>query len=207
MVIVVDYNAGNLTSVRLAFESLGIPAKVTSSPEDVLAAERVVFPGVCAAGAAMENLRQLHLLEPLRRVVSEGTPFLGICIGMQVLFDSSEEDGGVECMGVVPGAVKRFRPDDPLCKIPHMGWNTVQSRREHPVFAGIENGSEFYFVHSYYPSPSDPGMILGETDYAGVRFASVVGKGNLIATQFHPERSGRIGLRVLGNFSSWDGIC
>ena len=207
MVAIVDYKAGNLTSVRLALEFIGVPCEITSDPERIYAAERVIFPGVGAAGEAMGNLRGLRLLEPLREVVSQGVPFLGICLGTQVIFEFSEEDNGVRCIGLVPGAVKRFTPPDPTCKIPHMGWNTVEFKAAHPLFDGIEDGSEFYFVHSYYPVPSDAAYIMGETEYAGVRFASVVGKGNLFAVQFHPERSGRIGLRLLENFCRWDGTC
>jgi glutamine amidotransferase len=153
----------------------------------------------------MRNIRELNLLEPMKTVVSRGTPFLGICLGTQVIFEFSEEDGGVDCLGLVPGTVRRFTPADPMCKIPQIGWNTVEFRSDHPLFTGIEDASEFYFVHSYYPSPSYSTYILGETEYAGVHFTSVVGRDNLVATQFHPERSGRIGLRLLENFSRWDG--
>jgi len=205
MITVVDYKAGNLTSVRLAFEHLGAEVEITDRPEPILAAERVVFPGVGAAQASMDNLRELGILEPLRKVVSRGTPFLGICIGMQLLFGRSEEDGGTDCTGLLPGEVRRFRPSDPMCKIPHMGWNAVSFRRPHPLLEGVEDDSEFYFVHSYYPAPSDDSIIAGETDYADVRFASIAARDNLFATQFHPERSGRIGLSILDNFTRWDG--
>ncbi len=198
MIAIVDYKAGNLTSVRLALEHIGVACEITRDAEEILAAERVIFPGVGAAGEAMKNLREMGLLETLKAVVAKGTPFLGICLGTQVIFEFSAEDGGTPCIGLVPGEVKRFAPSDPMCKIPQMGWNTVEFTRAHPLFAGIEDRSEFYFVHSYYPAPSDPAYVVGETEYADVRFASVVGKGNLFATQFHPERSGRIGLRLLG---------
>lgn len=205
MITIVDYKAGNLTSVRLAFEHLGAEVEITDRPEPILAASRVVFPGVGAACASMENLRRLDVLEALRTVVRRGTPFLGICIGMQLLFDRSEEDGGTPCTGLVPGEVRRFRPSDPMCKIPQIGWNAVAFRRRHPLLAGIESESEFYFVHSYYPAPADPRHVVGETDYADVRFASIVARGNLFATQFHPEKSGRIGLKILENFRRWGG--
>lgn len=207
MITIIDYKAGNLTSVRLAFEALGVPVKVTDDPEQVREAEKLVFPGVGAAKSAMQTLKDLRLLESVRDVVTDRKPFLGICIGMQLLFERSEEDGGVECIGLLPGEVKRFRPKDPLCKIPQMGWNRVGFRKEHPLFEQIDNKSEFYFVHSYYPAPSDPERVFGETDYAGALFASAAGKGNLFATQFHPERSGRIGLKLLKNFCNWDGSC
>ena len=207
MIAIVDYKAGNLTSVRLALEHIGAAAEITGDPARILAAERVIFPGVGAAAEAMRNLRELRLLEPLRAVVSQGTPFLGICLGTQVIFEFSEENGGTPCVGLIPGTVKRFTPSDPMCKIPQMGWNTVEFKTAHPLFGGIEDSSEFYFVHSYYPAPSDPAYVSGETDYADVRFASIVAKGNLFATQFHPERSGRIGLKLLENFTRWDGAC
>ncbi|MHB9038255.1 MAG: imidazole glycerol phosphate synthase subunit HisH [Armatimonadota bacterium] len=207
MIAIVDYKAGNLTSVRLALEHIGVACEVTDSPERILAVDRVIFPGVGAAAEAMRNLREMNLLDTLKSAVASGKPFLGICLGTQVIFESSEEDGGVGCIGLVPGSVKRFVPSDPMCKIPQMGWNTVELKREHPVFAGIEDRSEFYFVHSYYPCSSDASYIVGETEYADVRFASAVGNGNLVAVQFHPERSGRIGLKLLENFSKWDGRC
>jgi len=162
---------------------------------------------VGAAGEAMKHLQAMGLRETLQAVVANGTPFLGICLGTQVIFEFSEEDGGTPCLGLIPGRVKRFMPADPMCKIPQMGWNTVEFARRHPLFAGIEDDSEFYFVHSYYPAPSDAAYIVGETEYADVRFASAVGKDNLFATQFHPERSGRVGLRLLDNFSKWSGKC
>jgi glutamine amidotransferase len=201
MVAIVDYRAGNLTSVRLAFEALGIPAEIAADPDRILAADRVVFPGVGAAGSAMRNLRDMGLVETIREVVVRGTPFLGICVGTQILFERSEEDGGTECLGILPGVVKLFRPGDPRDKIPQMGWNAVSQRQPHSLFAGIKDNSEFYFVHSYYPDPADPACVLGVTDYAGVTFASVVGRGNVVATQFHAEKSGRVGLRLLANFA------
>lgn len=207
MIAIVDYKAGNLTSVHLAFEALGIAARVTDRPDDIRAAERVVFPGVGAAGAAMRNLESLGLADPLREVVQRGTPFLGICLGTQIILGFSEEDGGVTTIGLVPGRVKLFRPLSRDDKVPQIGWNAVRFRRPHPVFEGIEDGSEFYFVHSYYPQPDNEDDVVGVTGYAGVEFAAVIGRGNLVATQFHPEKSGRIGLRLFRNFSQWDGRC
>lgn len=207
VIAIVDYKAGNLTSVRLAFEVLGIDAQVTDRSADILAADRVVFPGVGAAGAAMKHLESLQLADTLREVVRRGTPFLGICLGTQIILGYSEEDGGVATIGLVPGRVRLFRPVNRGDKVPQIGWNGVRLRRPHPVFKGIDDGSEFYFVHSYYPDPENPGDVAGVTDYAGVEFASVIGRGNLMATQFHPEKSGRIGLRLFENFSRWDGRC
>ena len=204
MIAIIDYKAGNLTSVKLAFETLKVQAEITSDPKKILAAERVVFPGVGAAGAAMGNLRELHLAATIRDVVARGTPFLGICLGTQIIFDRSEEDGGTQGLGLIPGTVKLFRPSNRFDKIPQMGWNSVKQVRKHPLFTGIADNSEFYFVHSYYPAPTDSSLVLGDTDYAGVRFASVVGKDHLVATQFHPEKSGRVGLKLLENFVKWE---
>ncbi|NQU40680.1 MAG: imidazole glycerol phosphate synthase subunit HisH [Lentisphaerae bacterium] len=205
MIAIIDYKAGNLTSVRLACESLGLEAHITSDSAEILSAERVIFPGVGAAGAAMGHLNELGLAAVIRTVVANGTPFLGICLGTQIILGHSEEDGGVDTVGLVEGAVRLFRPTDPLVKVPQIGWNTVKQTKGHPIFAGIEDESEFYFVHSYHPEPSVTSCILGETEYAGVTFASVLGRDNLVATQFHPEKSGRIGLRLLQNFAEWNG--
>jgi glutamine amidotransferase len=207
VIAIVDYKAGNLTSVRLAFDVLGIDARVTDRSADILAADRVVFPGVGAAGAAMRNMESLKLADPLREVVRRGTPFLGICLGTQIILGFSEEDGGVPTVGLVPGRVRLFHPVSREDKVPQIGWNGVRLKRAHPVFEGIESGSEFYFVHSYYPDPENGADVVGVTDYAGVEFASVIGRDNLVATQFHPEKSGRIGLTLFKNFSQWDGRC
>ncbi|MGA2915503.1 MAG: imidazole glycerol phosphate synthase subunit HisH [Sedimentisphaerales bacterium] len=207
MITIIDYKAGNLTSVQLAFEYIGCKVKITDRPGDIMQAEKIVFPGVGAAKAAMNNLKELKLIEPIRKVIADGIPFLGICIGMQVMFEMSEEDGGTECLGILPGKVKKFKSSDKLCKIPQIGWNTVKIVQPHPVFAGIEDQSEFYFVHSYYPDCSDINHIIGQTEYAGVCFASAAGRENLITTQFHPEKSGRIGLKIFENFRDWDEGC
>lgn len=205
VIAIIDYKAGNLTSVKLALETLGREAEVTSSPERILSAERVVFPGVGAAGAAMRALEALGLIQAVRAVVAGGKPLLGICLGTQIILERSEEDGGVDGIGILPGSVRRFAPSDPFDKVPQMGWNSVGWLRPHPLARGIENGSEFYFVHSYYPAPADASIRLGETSYAGVTFASVLARGNLVATQFHPEKSGKVGLQLLDNFCRWDG--
>ena len=207
MIAIVDYKAGNLTSVKLALEYMGVEGAITRDPAVIEAAERVIFPGDGAAASAMEHLNELGLIAPLKKVVDSGTPVLGICLGTQVICDHSDEDGGVDCMGLLPGRVKRFNPPDQLCKIPQMGWNTMRFKCKHPLFEGIEDDSEFYFIHSYYPVPADAAYIMGETEYADATFASAVGKGNLFATQFHPERSGRIGMRLLKNFTEWNGSC
>jgi glutamine amidotransferase len=207
MITIIDFKAGNLTSVQLAFQTLGVEAKITDKPADILAAERVVFPGVGAAGASMDSLHRLGLAEAIKTQIGRGIPFLGICVGMQVLFEFSEEDQGVPCLGIIPGWVKRFSPSNARYKIPHMGWNSVRFKATHPLLDGIEDESEFYFVHSYYPAPAQDDYVFGQTDYAEVNFASIVGRDNLLASQFHPEKSGRIGLKLLENFTRWDGKC
>ena len=205
MIAIIDYRAGNLTSVRLALEALNVNSKITNSPTAILSAERVVFPGVGAAGSAMQSLKDVGLLDVIKTAVGQRTPFLGICLGAQIVFERSEEDRDVACIGLIRGTVKRFKPSDPWDKVPQMGWNTVTQRRKHPIFEGIKDNSEFYFVHSYYPVASDSGCVLGETSYADVKFTSVVGRDSMVATQFHPEKSGRIGLRLLENFVRWNG--
>lgn len=192
--VIVDYKAGNLTSVRLAFDALGAETLVTSDPEAVRAAARVVFPGVGAAASAMANLRALGLEEAVREA-AVAKPFLGICLGMQILFEHSEEDGGVDLLGVLPGRVRRF-PTVPGCKVPEIGWNQVKGLS----VEGVPDGSEFYFVHSYYAEKGP--CTAGVTEYAGVEFTAAVRRGRLFATQFHPEKSGRLGLAVLKGFLS-----
>lgn len=204
-IAIVDYGAGNLTSVACAIRHLGREPVITRKPEEVLRAERVVFPGVGAAGASMENLAKLELDDALREFHESGRPLLGICIGCQVVFDWSDEDGGTQCLGLLEGTVKRFAfPPGSGWKVPHMGWNEVEFRGEHPVFAGLQHGSQFYFVHSYYPVPKEEGIVAGTTEHGGVRFAAAVARRNLAAVQFHTEKSGPAGLRVLENFLEWE---
>ena len=203
MIAIVDYRAGNLTSVLRAVRHLGHDAEITDDPERIRAAERVIFPGVGAAGKTMENLNQLGLADVLRRdVYAAGKPLLGICIGIQVVFEYSEEND-TPCLGLLPGRVERFAAGGPL-KIPQIGWNRVRRTRPHPLFAGVPDDAEFYFVNSYRPIPADETLVHGVTEY-GVTFASVVGRANLAATQFHLEKSGEVGLKMLDNFCRWDG--
>ncbi len=206
MIAIIDYRAGNLTSVKLAFESLGVDARITHDPRVIRSAERVVFPGVGAAGAAMRNLNELALRKPISETISAGTPFLGICFGTQLLLQYTEEDNGVDTLGIIEGRTKRFTPSNPLDKVPQMGWNQIDIKRRHPLCEGIPPHSDVYFVHSYYPCPAHSEDIIATTDYADVTFASMIGHDNLAATQFHPEKSGRIGLKIIENFTTWNGI-
>ena len=203
--VIVDYGAGNLRSVAKAFEKLGARPLVTSQPEQVEAADMLVLPGVGAAADTMSSLARLGLVDPIRRFVSSGRPFFGVCLGLQVLLDGSEEGGWQECLGVVPGVVRRFpkpaaEDSAPALKVPHMGWNQVWRVREHPLFEGIPDGADFYFVHSYYADPVDESWIGARTEY-GRSFTSAILRDNLMGTQFHPEKSGRWGLRLLENFT------
>lgn len=195
-ITIIDYGAGNLRSVVNAIRSLGCEPVITSDPEVVLGALAVVLPGVGAAGDTMVNLKRLGLADAIRQVTAADRPFLGICIGLQVLFASTEEGGWHECLGLFSGRVRRL-PNG--LKVPHMGWNQVKQKMSHPIFDGIPDGVNFYFVHSYYVDPEDRGLIAGETEY-GIPMCSAVARGNLAAVQFHPEKSGEVGLRVLKNF-------
>jgi len=206
MIAIVDYKAGNLTSVKRALDYLGFAAEITDRPDRVMAAERIIFPGVGAAGEAMRNLNDLGLAGVIAEQVRAGKPFLGICLGYQVLFEHSAEDD-VECLGLLPGRVVRF-PQGlkdqgaglPL-KVPEMGWNEVRFRNCHPVWQDIPAGSEFYLVHSYFPQPR-PEHVCALTEY-GIEYACGASCANLVAFQFHPEKSGRPGLTLLQNFCTW----
>ena len=200
-IVVVDYGAGNLRSVARALEIGGADAVLTERPEDLSTADAVIFPGDGAARSAMDGLRERGLVEPIRRAVASGRPFLGVCLGLQVLMSASDEDGGVECLGVIPGRVVRLTTEQ---KIPHIGWNQVQRRRSHRLFVDVPDGANFYFVHSYVVVPDDPGCIVATTDY-GLAFASVLAVDNVAATQFHPEKSADVGMRVYRNFVRWAG--
>ncbi|MDR0338499.1 MAG: imidazole glycerol phosphate synthase subunit HisH, partial [Planctomycetaceae bacterium] len=186
MFVIIDYKAGNLTSVKLALETIGVTGTITSDPKIVAKAERVIFPGVGAAGAAMQNLRNFGLDDALCDCVRRGVPLLGICVGMQVLLDFSEEDGGTTMLGLIPGRVVRFAPTNSWDKVPQIGWNSVRwlpEKTESTFFRNIANQSDFYFVHSYYPVPDNSSDILAQTDYAGTTFASILRHENIFATQ------------------------
>jgi glutamine amidotransferase len=210
MIAIVDYGMGNLRSVHKAVELVGAEARVISAPAGIRDAAKIILPGVGAFRDCMRNLAELDLLEPIIRSIETGKPFLGICLGLQLLFEESDEFGLHKGMGVLPGKVTRF-PDvirdpeagEPL-PIPHMGWNTVEIKKGTPLFAGIESGSYFYFVHSYYAIPQDPDDIAAVTPY-GIEFACAVQRDNIYAVQFHPEKSQEKGLRLLRNFGRLKG--
>ena len=205
MITVIDYGMGNLRSVQKAFERVGFAAKVTDDPREVEKAQRLVLPGVGAFRDCMANLREGGFIEPILRHVESGRPFLGICLGLQLLFTESEEFGRHRGLGIVPGRVVRFpegmRENGEELKVPHMGWNQVAIRTPAPIFRGIEDGAFLYFVHSYYVVPEDLGVVSAETEY-GISFCSAIWKDNVMATQFHPEKSQAVGLRILENFGN-----
>jgi glutamine amidotransferase len=210
MVVVVDYGMGNLRSVSKALESLGASVTVSGDPAEVARAQKIVLPGVGAFAAAMHELSARRLVEPIKAAVAAGVPYLGICLGLQVLFEGSEEGPGVPGLGIVPGMVRRFGQTGSeggarCLKVPHLGWNQIQATEAArgpsgcELLRGIPSGSFVYFVHSYYADPRDRAIIASETDY-GVRFASLIWRDRLYATQFHPEKSQAVGLRLLRNF-------
>lgn len=198
-VAVVDYDAGNTLSVTRALKKVGAQVELTPDPERVLAADAVVLPGVGAFGDCVNKLRERGMDGACREAYASGKPFLGVCVGLQVLFEGSEESPGAEGLGILPGRVVRFKTGG--LKVPHMGWNRLTLVREHPVLAGLD-GEFFYYVHSYYPEPEEPGDLLGQTDYGGL-FCAAAGRENLVAVQFHPEKSSRAGLGLYENFIEW----
>jgi len=208
MIAIIDYKAGNLSSVERALKKLDFRCRITQRREEILSCERIIFPGVGAAGRAMSDLKRLGLDEVLRHEYNAGKPILGICLGAQIVLERSRENEA-ECLGLIKGSVELFprqlfsKKKDRL-KIPHMGWNSVNLRKEHPVLEGIAPADEFYFVHAYYPLPASDEYVFGTTCY-GIEFASAIGYNNLIAVQFHPEKSGKAGLRLLERFCTWDG--
>jgi imidazole glycerol-phosphate synthase subunit HisH len=204
MIAIIDYAAGNLTSVKRALDYLEIPASITADPAVIEKAERIIFPGVGHAAAAMKALRERALDVALKNAVASGKPVLGICLGTQIILSHSEE-GDTRCLDLVPGEVPRFTLRDPALKIPHMGWDSIRVVRPHPVLRDTRPDDEFYFVHSYYPRPFRDPDIVATGDYE-IEFCAVVGVKNIIATQFHPEKSGPAGLCILRNFSQWDGV-
>jgi len=201
MIAIVDYGMGNLRSVKKAFENLGFPANVTRDQDDIINSNGLVLPGVGAFGDCMKNLEEYDLAEPIKAFIKTGKPFLGICLGLQLLFEESEETPGVKGLGVLRGRVVRFpRFEKEGLKVPHMGWNQIEIKKPTPVLKGIPEGSWFYFVHSYYPEPEDDRIGSIKTHY-GVEFTSAVESENIFACQFHPEKSSTTGLKVLENFA------
>ncbi len=201
MITLIDYQAGNLTSVKRALDALGIPSQISAEAEVVRGAERIIFPGVGHAGTAMEVLRARGLDSALREAYARGTPILGICLGSQVILSHCEE-GNTPGLNLLRGECLRFRFQDASLKIPHMGWNAVTSVQPHPILDHLRPGDEFYFVHSYYPQPADPGCVYATCEY-GTTFPAAVGSRNLFAVQFHAEKSGPLGLQLLENFARW----
>jgi glutamine amidotransferase len=196
LIAVIDYGMGNLKSVTNALEKLGADAVVTRDKQVIKASKAIILPGVGAFGKCIENLEKLELLDFIKETIGEGKQYLGICLGMQVLFESSEEAPGIAGMGVLKGTVPRFTGN---IKIPHMGWNNIKIVKETEILRGIENSEYFYFVHSYYCSPEDKGIVATTTTY-GEEFVSSVQKDNIFACQFHPEKSQKVGLQLLQNF-------
>jgi imidazole glycerol-phosphate synthase subunit HisH len=205
MITIIDYGMGNLRSVQKGFEKVGFSAKVTADPREVENAQRLVLPGVGAFRDCMANLREGGFIEPILNHVQAGRPFLGICLGLQLLFTESEEFGCHQGLGIIPGKVVRFPEGMALggegLKVPHMGWNQIAIRRPAPILRGIEDGVSVYFVHSFYVVPEDLQVLATETSY-GISFCSSIWKDNVMATQFHPEKSQQVGLRILENFGN-----
>ena len=199
MLAIIDYQMGNLRSVQKGFEKVGHQAVITSDPEELKRASKIVLPGVGAFGDAMLELRRRNLIEPIREAVDSGKPFLGICLGLQLLFETGYEGGQHEGLGILPGKVVRFDLSHDY-KVPHMGWNQLRIRRPAPILNGLSDGTHVYFVHSYYVAPQDPSVIATETDYGG-DFCSMIWRNKLFATQFHPEKSQADGRRILRNFA------
>lgn len=199
MIVVIDYGSSNLLSVAKAFNYLGVPVKISSSPDEVIKAKGVVLPGVGSFGDCSRSLEEKGLKQALTEYLASGQPYLGICLGMQILFESSVEEEGARGLGVIKGAVQKLPP---TVKIPHIGWNELKILREHPFLKEISQNSYFYFDHSFYCHPENPSDIVGTTDY-GIEFPSVIGRNNLLGVQFHPEKSSTAGLQILKNFASY----
>ncbi len=200
MISIVDYGMGNLRSVQKAFEKLGVAAKIVTRPDEIATAEKLVLPGVGAFRDAIHELQRQELIAPIKAHIQADKPFLGICLGLQMLFDVSYEDGEWPGLGIIPGKVVRFT-EHPELKVPHMGWNQLEVVGNPRLLADIPRDAYFYFVHSYFVEPTDDSVIAARTDY-GQRFVSMITRGNLFATQFHPEKSQAVGLKLLNNFAT-----
>ena len=204
MITIIDYDAGNIRSVQRACAEIGVRSIITSNPKNILDVERIIFPRIGAAASAMQYMKKTELDVAFKRAFEDGIPILGICLGAQIILQSSEE-GKQTCLGLIPGKTLRFKLRDKLLKIPHMGWNEVRVVQSHPLLDGIKGGDEFYFTHSFYPHPAEVQNTYALTHY-GNDFCSAVGEKSLFATQFHPEKSGRLGLQLLERFVKWDGV-
>jgi glutamine amidotransferase len=202
--IIVDYDAGNLRSVLRACVEVGLEAEISADPARVAHADRIIFPGVGQAASAMATLRRKGLDSALHAALAAGTPMLGICLGLQISLERSEE-GDTPTLGLIPGLVRRFALDDPRLKIPHMGWNSIRVLQPHPVLAGIDPEDEFYFVHGYYTEPAAADEALATAHYER-DFCCALGRGNYVGVQFHTEKSGRVGLDLIDRFGRWDGL-
>lgn len=205
MIAIVDYGVGNLASVGNAFERLGFKAQIHANPRDILNAERIVLPGVGSFRMAMESLHRLGWVSALRNYAQSQRPFLGICLGMQLLFESGEEHGPTEGLGLIPGRVVKLTPESPN-KIPHVGWNGLTRVKPHPLLAGIKPAVDFYFVHSYHCVPEKADDVLAACDFGG-EFVAAVAARNVAGFQFHPEKSQPAGMRLLENFAQWEPTC
>jgi glutamine amidotransferase len=204
VIAIIDYGMGNLRSAQKAFERMGFAAEITNDPAILARADRVVLPGVGGFGDAMRELRERNLVEPIRATIASGKPFLGICLGLQLLFDVGYEDGEHEGLGVLPGKVVRFDLPRPY-KVPHIGWNDLTFLKSAPIFAGLKSGVQTYFVHSYYVVPGDPGVVAATANYPEP-FAAAIWRNNVFAVQFHPEKSQADGLKMIQNFSRLDPV-
>ncbi|MBU3759550.1 MAG: imidazole glycerol phosphate synthase subunit HisH [Candidatus Omnitrophica bacterium] len=202
MIVVIDYGMGNLRSVSKALEHLGANVTVSSDPQVLERAQKVVLPGVGAFGDAVRELHRAGLFDPLTEYIRRGGLFMGICLGLQLLFEESEESPGVKGLGIFPGKVQRFRSTD--VKVPHMGWNQVSITKAHPAVRGLEDGSYFYFVHSYYAPADATTPTVGQCVYGSEAFSAMIGTDTLFAAQFHPEKSQQAGLKILKNFAEWN---
>ena len=202
MIAIIDYGAGNLQSVKKAFDFIGAESVITDNPETINACDKILLPGVGSFGDAMDSMTQKGLVETVKQNAISGKPFLGICLGLQLLFEESEESPGVKGLGIFKGKIKKFSPDMGL-KIPHIGWNSLEIKQKETLFKDIPENSYVYFVHSYYLHAEDENEIATVTNY-GIDFHSAVGKNNIFATQFHPEKSGDVGLQILRNFASME---
>ncbi|MCL1947831.1 MAG: imidazole glycerol phosphate synthase subunit HisH [Chitinivibrionia bacterium] len=203
MITIVDYNAGNLTSVYRALKYIGVCSEITNNPQKIENAERIIFPGVGHAKSSMESLKRLKIDAALKNAFARGVPIMGICLGTQIILSHSQE-GDVDTLNLIDGKCVKFSFDDKTLKIPHMGWNDIKICRKHFILKDIKEGDEMYFVHSYYPVPDDDKNVYATSEH-GIKFACAIGYKNLFAVQFHPEKSGEIGLGMLKNFSIWEG--